>query len=997
MKITDHQAKYFAYALTCRGAGDSLQRYATALNSASIDLNPHQVEAALFAFRSPYSNGAILADEVGLGKTIEAGLVIAQRWAERRRRILVITPASLRSQWQSELTEKFRLKSVILDGKAYASVTKKGSSPFEQPDIVICSYQFANTKRNEIKDIPWDLVVIDEAHCLRNVYKFKKDKKSGKTWHQIKESLIGRKKLLLTATPLQNNLAELYGLVSFIDEERFADLDSFTEQYVNWNAFQFSKWTFKPDESDELDESDKLHVILKNGKEFLESEAPTPEGQLAHLKRRLAPVCHRTLRSQVSKYISYTERIPFVQEFRMSPEEQQLYDKVSEYLRRPELCAISRGQRPLMTVMLRKHLASSPAAIAGTLGTIVKRLRAELDRVKPTEPLEEALARDDDGLLNMQEEYDAYEDLQVAKFSRAEIEAEIVELEECIALADSVKSSTKAEALLEALPKALEQVATLGGARKALIFTESRKTQDYLLQVLQQTPLGAGVVLFNGSNDSAKSKEIYAAWKERHKGTKSVTGVMDADLRQALVDYFREEGSVMIATEAGAQGLNLQFCSLVINYDLPWNPQRVEQRIGRCHRYMQKCDVVVLNFLNTENAADRRVYELLSEKFHLFSGVFGASDQVLGALGSGVDLEKRIDDIYQRCRTVPEIEQAFNDLQNEYAIEIEQEVASTEQELLAHVDEEVLTNLKLREQGIADLVDRYKQYFWRLTCHVLSQAAEWKQQSEKFFYLTKHDLPSGNERIPLGRYALPGASESAEHIYDQSSPLALGIFQYAKELPTPRAIIRFDYSGNPLKIAVLEPLKGASGWLKASLLALSEGDFREEHLVLAGVTDKGAVLESEVCEKLLTLSACDCIALIGIKPPAALMSNFDEQFKQCLEGVQTRQSENYDLEAKKLEDWADDVKISIDAKIRVIEQEGKKDLVEWISNVRDDFEKARAALEMRKEKRNVRIRELRAEADQLEDQKFERTVHLQQQLVFSPSEHELFVIRWSVT
>ena len=137
-------------------------------------------------------------------------------------------------------------------------------------------------------------------------------------------------------------------------------------------------------------------------------------------------------------------------------------------------------------------------------------------------------------------------------------------------------------------------------------------------------------------------RTIYADLAERHAGTDRVTGSRTADMRSALVDYFREQGQIMIATEAGAEGINLQFCSLVVNYDLPWNPQRIEQRIGRCHRYGQKHDVVVVNFLNRKNAADQRVFQLLAEKFQLFEGVFGASDEVLGAIESGVDFERRI-------------------------------------------------------------------------------------------------------------------------------------------------------------------------------------------------------------------------------------------------------------------------------------------------------------------------------------------------------------------
>src|SRR5207237_5852875 len=144
----------------------------------------------------------------------------------------------------------------------------------------------------------------------------------------------------------------------------------------------------------------------------------------------------------------------------------------------------------------------------------------------------------------------------------------------------------------------------------------------------------------------------------------------------------REDGRIMIATEAGAEGINLQFCSTVVNYDLPWNPQRIEQRIGRCHRYGQKHDVVVVNFLNRKNEADQRVFQLLSEKFQLFEGVFGASDEVLGAIGSGVDFEKRVADIYQQCRQPTQIQLAFDDLQRELNSEISEAMTVARRKLL---------------------------------------------------------------------------------------------------------------------------------------------------------------------------------------------------------------------------------------------------------------------------------------------------------------------------
>jgi SNF2 family DNA or RNA helicase len=173
MSITPYHAKYFAYELTKRYAANSLQKFTASLADAQVDLNPHQVDAALFAFHSPLSKGALLADEVGLGKTIEAGIVISQKWAERKRKILIIAPANLRKQWNQEIADKFFLPSIILETKSFnQEIAKANFNPF-QPNRqhCICSYQFVKSKAVYVKKVDWDLVVIDEAHRLRNVYK----------------------------------------------------------------------------------------------------------------------------------------------------------------------------------------------------------------------------------------------------------------------------------------------------------------------------------------------------------------------------------------------------------------------------------------------------------------------------------------------------------------------------------------------------------------------------------------------------------------------------------------------------------------------------------------------------------------------------------------------------------------------------------------------------------------------------------------------------------
>src|SRR6185312_4593605 len=400
MTLTPYHSKYFALELTRRCPPDSVEKLAGALVDAQVDLNPHQVDAALFAFRSPLSKGALLADEVGLGKTIEAGLVLSQIWAERKRRILDIVPSNLRKQWYQELTEKFFLPCRILESKFYNAALKKGAfRPFESSDVVICSYQFAKSKAGDVNAVPWDLVVIDEAHRLRNVYK-----PSNVVANTLKNALAGKNKLLLTATPLQNSLLELFGLVSFIDERTFGDLKSFREQFAH------------------LDQEQVFET----------------------LKARLRPICHRTLRRQVLPYVRYTARHPIVQPFTPEEGEDRLYDLVSEYLRRDNLQALASSQRSLMTLVLRKLLASSTFAIAGALVSLSTRLKAKLRKQAPPEALEEELEADYEALTETADEWsDDEAPTPLSAADRSAIEREVADLDEFARLATSIDHNAK--------------------------------------------------------------------------------------------------------------------------------------------------------------------------------------------------------------------------------------------------------------------------------------------------------------------------------------------------------------------------------------------------------------------------------------------------------------------------------------------------------------------------------------------------------------------------
>lgn len=949
MTVTPYHAKYFAHELTKRCPTDSVEKLAGALVDAQVDLNPHQVEAALFAFRSPLSKGAILADEVGLGKTIEAGLVISQKWAERRRRVLVITPSNLRKQWHQELSEKFSLPCRILETKSYNGAVKSGDvRPFESDSVVICSYHFARNKAADVHATRWDLVVIDEAHRLRNVYK-----PSNVIANTLKQALQPSPKLLLTATPLQNSLLELFGLVSFVDDHAFGDLKSFREQYAYLND----------------------------------------KAVFAALKARLQPVCHRTLRRQVLAYVRYTKRLPIVQPFTPAESEDRLYNLVSDYLCRDNLQALPASQRSLMTLVLRKLLASSTFAIAGALDTIRARLQLRLKQSEPAQSLEDELDADYETLDETAEEWpddETPEPLSAA--DRAALVAEIADLEQFRDLAVSITHNAKGQALLVALERAFADAERLGAQRKAIIFTESRRTQDYLLRVLSDGPYKDKIVLFNGSNSDEKSRQIYTSWMERHAGTDRVTGSRTADMRSALVDYFTEEGDIMIATEAGAEGINLQFCSLVVNYDLPWNPQRIEQRIGRCHRYGQQHDVVVVNFLNQKNEADQRVFQLLSEKFQLFEGVFGASDEVLGAIESGVDFEKRIAGIYQRCRHPDEINAAFDQLQVELSAQINAAMTQTRQQLLEHFDDEVREKLRVHDERSRSCLNRYEQLLMRLTRHELADVAAFDGDSA--FTLRNNPF---NGDIPLGRYELPRRSGEA-HLYRLGHPLAQRILEQAKGRSLPPAEIVYDLTDYQGRVSTLEPFVGQGGSLVVIEFTVESLDLAEDHLIIAAMTESGEALEEDVARRLVTLPAREVRELPAGDDDPRLVELVRSRQQAIQRTISERNARFFEVEADKLDGWADDLKVGLEREIKEIDRQIKEARRAATAALTLE-EKLAGQKEIKnlEQHRNTKRRSLFDAQDEIDRRRTTLIEEIEGKLQQRVSQDVLFTIRWRLT
>ena len=585
------------------------------LLDANIELNPHQINAFCAAIQALKTGGIVLADEVGLGKTIEAGLVLKYVLESGAKRVLIALPASLRKQWELELEEKFNLESVILDRITVEKESREWRSRLTDTSkvrIVLTSYDYSSKLMKRFPEVKWDFIIIDEAHNLRNVFHGTKRAKN------LYELSKGIPKILLTATPLQNSLTDLHGLISFIDPRIFGSEKVFNKRYIE-------------------------------GEDY------------SDLKRELTPVLYRTLRRDVAKYMNFKKRICKTVDFALSTDEIELYQRVNDFLKRDILYSIPTSNRSLIILVIRKLLASSSFALIETFEVLKARLEKLYEGSKSA---------------NAQEGFDLFwsfveDEIDESGFEETEdedtviqkqyIQAELDEVNTIIDVAKRIKTNAKVVALKSAIDIAFDMQRKQGILQKVVVFTESKRTQKYIAEELRKNGYDEeDILLFNGDFDDAMTKEIYRTWQVKNFGNANYG--RSVEYKHAIVDYFRSNAKILICTDAGSEGLNLQFCNTVINYDLPWNPMKIEQRIGRCHRYGQEHDVVAINLLNTQNAADQRVYDILARKFELFEGVFGASDIALGALESGTSFEKMVLQIYQTCDTTAEFKKAFDKL-----------------------------------------------------------------------------------------------------------------------------------------------------------------------------------------------------------------------------------------------------------------------------------------------------------------------------------------------
>jgi Helicase conserved C-terminal domain/SNF2-related domain len=863
---------------------DDRERSAASQRQARIDPNPHQIDAVIFALRRLREGGCILADEVGLGKTIEAGLVIAQSRAEGAQRILLIVPKSLIGQWQSELFQLFGIQ------------TCEDPGSFTEAGVYLVGREFAGSERGAalLGAAPaFELVVIDEAHeIFAGLHRrfgrdglYEEESAEAMMAHRVRGFLRTAPVLLLTATPMQNSLAELWGLVQYVEPTGtlLGDITTFRRVFCA--------------------EDDRTLV----------------PGQEHELQRRLAMVLQRTLRRQAQEFLDrpFTQRRCRLYEYAMSSAERSLYDDVTEYLLRPTLYAFAGRQRRLLLIGFHRRMASSIPALAASLENVAARLR-RLAAGQEAGEIERAMLGDleDDGEIA---EPSADEPPPAA--DPESLAEELALVEDLLARAKSLPEDAKARSFKEAIRVILDLGRDGRGSGKAVVFTESITTQEYVRELLLEMGIGdEEITLFRGVNDHPRALQALARW-QAEEGSRLAPGSRpsrDVAVRLALVHEFRTRSKVLVCTEAGAKGLNLQFCETVINYDLPWNPQRIEQRIGRCHRYSQQRDVTVVNFIARDNEGQRLTFEILSQKLDLFGKVLDASDTVLHeprtdapeitVSALSVELESDLRTIYGRSRTVEEITReiaALRDRMAERRDAYEREYARTSQIIESRFDEEVRKVFRrLRDElpaalvqldrDLADLVEGY------LAVSGVAARRSEEGRREVFEILSEEGWPAG-----LGtarRFATGDARGLSEaEALNLAHPLVQAAIAEARQWPGGPVALRLP-AGAALDLAALA---GKNGVLDVVLA--DYGGFEPVQRVIAAVVVEGVPIDPSLAARVSRLAAVEGPPIeISVESDAALGDAVEEAVFVDQQEIETSEQKHFEQALGQLERFVED-------------------------------------------------------------------------------------------
>lgn len=949
--VTPYHAKYLAAVIRRKFPQSSVDRLIPIIYDADIGIHPHQIATANKILNSPVSSGYILSDQLGMGKSIEAAIIISWLWHKGEKKILVIAPVSQVEMWRKLLKVNFGLPTEIMTDENIATLKNdKKKEPLDIGRVLICTYKFAYEHESLIQNNKWDFVVVDEAHRLKDIYDIK-----SAIGDSIRASTLPHKKLLLTSTPFQSTMKRLFRIANMVDKYIFGDQRSYNYQFVSI--------------TDDINYKD--------------------------LGKRLESVMSRTEAKRVPDFIGKARKSEILVQYEGNDIERDYITAMNNYFIDSSKFGLPSEKASLQSLALYKQVTLSPKIAMGGLGIIDQGLEILRKGEDQSDFLIEKFSEDIETLPWIKNEWfrSTQEVLDIKDFKSIQKDVE-EEKKRLLLLREyvlAVKKDSRLNAFMAGLNKSEELIRSIKGKKRILVYTESLQAQKYLVFMLRDARK-KGVYYINATNKDEESEKIYKAFIRNKKNRFLITGIEEIDRRTAIIQEFEAKGRILVATDRGLADQTLKHTYVVINYDLPVDPYITQLRISKIHGHLNPNDIIIVNIVSKDNEFEVWNYEKQRDTFDLFTGEYGRSDIPVGAIGVGSDFGMLIFGYYMKHHTIHLVERAFRKIaiqikeakstsMRNYYSKLLLESARREQEHWDEVMKEFKPKLDLLLQGVLHVSAIMTQGYGKIS----ARGAGTLRLTKKPFRMSDEDLGDYtfdlNEKPNRRKFYIN--SEFGGKMIDKALKQKLTIHH-----------LKFSYRSVKPRKRSLTPLKGKSGVLDLRLVNV-QGMQEEEHLIFTGLTDDGVMLEQEQCRDLMELSANDlgAVRVSGdykklIKPNIAelidLLAERDEIYIQDF--------------ANKLEVWINDRIIVHKKDLRIIMTQRRKLHRRWVNATSTrkkealDGELLEVGVFRRKKRRYIRkiIKYSSLEKDALVN-KFRRETK------YKYTSKSLFTIRWTLS
>ncbi len=949
--ITYYHTKYLAAKIKRKSSMESFNKLLPIIYDSDLPLYPHQLAAADFVNNSTTVQGTILSDEMGLGKTIEAGLAISLMWNEGYKQILIIAPVADLKMWKAILITKFGLDVEIYNKYKLREFRKnKVNRPFAREVIKICSYKFAFENYSSINPVKWDLVTLDQAHRVENVYDIKSE-----VGDVIRQIAYGRRCLLITSNPLQSTMKRLFKLGNLVDKYAFGDRRSYNYQFVSI--------------TDDID--------------------------YPNLRKRLEPIAKRTLGRRVSGFVNKSRRIEIQDIYEGTPQEADFITATINYYINTSKFGIPNEIASMPALGLFIQMTISPKLALGGIGLVDEGLKLIRRTRSPHKFLYKNFKSDIETLDWINEEWHRSKEKEQLEVVKSPDLQKIIDKERNDLLllreyALEIQTDSRFKALLSDIERIKKRITRRKMPKKIVIFTQSKLAQRYLVFLLRDAGF-KGVYYVNADNDNHEAQSMYEDYMKNRYIPYDKSILRDYYKRLSIIETFQKKGTILVATDKGIQDQVINKCSAIINYDLPFDPYLTDLRLKKVNGFVNNRDVYILNIVNKSNEMELWNYTKQRDIFNLFNGSYGQSDTPVGAIGVGADYSMLVFGYYMMHHTIDLVDRSFKKVEIEIRDAKSQSMNNYYTTLLEKsFKDERIEGEKYLEMYQSEVIG-LKEAITKIAMKELEKFGSVSKRGRGSITIKKKPFRMENE--DLGKYTFDEIGLENRRKFYLNRGIGKQIIESAYKRKLPCKHILFSYNSIRPRLSDLLQLKGKSGILLLKLVTI-QGIQNEQYLLFCGKTVDSEILTQKQCHELMLLKAKE---LVPVRVRSNTVDLYERNLNLLFEKIRERDERIIEEVSKKIDLSIEDKVLVHKRDLRMIMIQKRKLHRRWVNAIserrKDNLDMALLEVGVFRRKKRRYIRKVRKYG------LIEKDITLQKMkdmLNYQTKSENLFTIKWEL-